>query len=73
MGHETLIVETVQKALPEGWKVRLGQGVGPAFWIVTAPDGQLRSLMGLQRLTELQIRNRVQGVVSRFHLGARAK
>lgn len=38
----------------------------PCYWLITAPDGQVRSVMGLTRMTEAQIRKRLRAVV-RIH------
>lgn len=67
--------DKVQALLPKGWTCRVGQSATESlpFWLVTSPDGQVRSLMGLHRLTEEQLKNRIQGLVTRVHFGAHAK
>ena len=69
------IAEKVKQHLPTGWACRSGIGTGDGlpYWLIVPPDGQVRSLMGLHRLSEQQLENRIKGVVSRAHLGAHAK
>lgn len=60
-----------QKALPLGWRCRFVPGGGSAnvlpYWAIVSPGGELRSLMGLHRMTETEITNRVKGLVTRMH------
>lgn len=60
-----------QQALPLRWRCRTVAGVGPIYWVIQAPDGQIRSLMGLNRLNPAEIKNRVQGLVTRMHYGGK--
>ncbi len=62
----------VQSCLANGWHAlaRRPVGGGPMYWLITAPDGSIRSLMGLHRMTEAQIRGRVKGLLTRMHGGS---
>lgn len=61
----------VQGCLTGAWSAKVaGPGRAP-YWLLTAPDGQVRSLMGLHRMTEAQIRARVKGLVTRMHYGGK--
>jgi hypothetical protein len=70
-----VVAEKVQALLPAGWHCRSGVGPndGLPYWLVVGPNGQMRSAMGLHRLDDQQLKNRVKGMVTRLHLGAHAK
>lgn len=66
------ITEVLADCVKGGWIVERRHPIkGPAFWLLTSPEGQVYSLMGLHRLTDGQIRNRVNGLLARINAGGR--